>query len=210
MKQPDRLISLGFTGEQFPAGTHICQIFGEVAEREETLLKFALSGLQAGERTACFSDKTTASVLSNFLADHGISYPDCAQSGQISIAKTHNVYFEGGCFKPERMLTLLTELHQKAMDNGYPGARVIGEMTPEICEVSGGDRLLEYESRVSLLLEQHPVTAVCQYDATAFDGGTIMDVLTVHPLMVVRRMVVRNPFYIPAREFLNTRCHMCE
>ena len=85
---------------------------------------------------------------------------------------------------------------------GFNGGRVIGEMTPEVQQVPGGERLLEYESRVSLLLRTHPVTSVCQYDARTFDGATIMDILKVHPLMVVRGSVVRNPFFIPPEEFL--------
>ena len=58
-------------------------------------------------------------------------------------------------------------------------------MIPEVQSVPGGDRLLEYESRVSMLLRDHPVTAVCQYDANEFDGATIIDVLKVHPQMII-------------------------
>ena len=75
-------------------------------------------------------------------------------------------------------------------------------MTPEIERVPGGSRLLEYESKVSLLLKNCPVTAVCQYDARSFDGSTIMDILKVHPYMIVRGSVVNNPFFIPPEEYL--------
>lgn len=60
----------------------------------------------------------------------------------------------------------------------------------------------EYEARVSLLLRDHPVTAVCQYDARAFDGAVIMDVLKVHPLMVIRGAVVHNPFFVRPEDYL--------
>ena len=76
-------------------------------------------------------------------------------------------------------------------------------MSPEVQNVEGGNRLLEYESRVSLLLREHPVTAVCQYDARCFSGAMIMDILKVHPMMVVRGSVVHNPFFIPPEEFLS-------
>jgi len=91
---------------------------------------------------------------------------------------------------------------KESIESGYAAARVIGEMTPEVQDLPGGDRLLEYESRVSLLLKKVPVTSVCQYDAHAFDGATIMDILKVHPHMVVRGAVVHNPFFIPPEEFL--------
>ena len=65
---------------------------------------------------------------------------------------------------------------------------------------------MEYESRVSMLLKEVPITAVCQYDANTFDGATIMEVLKVHPMMVIRGTVVHNPYYVPPEEFLAHHC----
>ncbi len=203
MKHSHQNVSLGFTEERFPAGTHICQIYSDDAEREESLMKFLLSGVQAEERSACFSDKTGVGALSEFMAEHGYSYEEAEKAGLISVSETGDIYFKDGEFNPERMLELLTEFHGGSVSDGCPAARVIGEMNPAINDIPGGDRLLEYESRVTQLLEKCPVTAVCQYDASVFDGTTIMDVLKVHPLMVVRGGVVRNPFYIPPEEFLS-------
>ena len=72
----------------------------------------------------------------------------------------------------------------------------------EIKSVEGGNRLLEYESKVTMLLREHPITAVCQYNSNSFDGATIMDVLKVHPMMIVSGSVISNPFFIEPEEFL--------
>lgn len=196
------MVSLGFTKEQFPAGVHICQIFQDNEEREDALLNYLLSGLQSGERTACFSDRTSGPVISEFLGRHGISCEKAQASDALMLAAPQEIYFEGNRFDPDRMLTLLRDYHQTSVRNGYPAARVIGEMTPAIQRTPGGSRLMEYESKVSLLQRKHPVTAVCQYDARSFDGAMIMDILKVHPLMILRGTVIRNPFYIPPEKFL--------
>ncbi len=205
MKATRPMVDLGFAQEQFPAGVHICQIFKDDEEREEALLKYLLSGLQSGERTTCFSDKTTESFVGDFLGQHGISCEQVRASGAFTLATTQDIYFQGDRFDPERMLGVLTKYHEDSVRDGYPAARVIGEMTPAIQHVPGGSRLLEYESKVSLLLREHPVTAVCQYDARSFDGAMIMDILKVHPLMVLRGSVIRNPFFTPPEEFLAAR-----
>jgi hypothetical protein len=49
----------------------------------------------------------------------------------------------------------------------------------------------------------YPYTACCQYDARRFDGETIMDVLSVHPVMIVRGQLVKNPYYIEPEIFLS-------
>jgi hypothetical protein len=195
-------ISLGFTEQPFEAGIHVCQIFGDDEERQDSLFKFLLSGLQGGERTSCFSEKVDEVRLAELFDHAGISFAEVKASGSLTIAGTQAVYFQDNCFNPERMLEILTHYYLESIQQGYPAARVIGEMMPEVQHLPGGSRLLEYESRVSLLLREHPITAVCQYDAHGFDGATILDILKVHPFMIVRGAVIRNPFFIQPEEYL--------
>jgi hypothetical protein len=205
MGQAAHKVSLGFAGQDFEPGVHICQIYTSDEERQEALLQYISSGLRSGERTACFSEKIDEQALREFLGNYGISYDEQKARGAVNLARTSEVYFQGGMFDPERMLGMLRSFHADSLAEGYPAARVIGEMTPEVQHVPGGSRLLEYESRVSMLLRECPVSAVCQYDARAFDGATIMDVLKVHPLMVVNGSVVHNPFYIPPEDYLKEK-----
>jgi hypothetical protein len=195
-------ISLGFTDQTFPAGVHVCQIYSDDDERQESLLRFLLSGLQGGERSACFSERTAADAVRDFLAGYGVDADAMAGSGALVISDARDVYFHDGRFDPSRMLGMLRAFHEQSEAMGFSGARIIGEMPPEVRSTPGGSRLLEYEARVSMLLREHPVTAVCQYDARAFDGAAVMDILKVHPYMIVRSSVVANPFYVAPEEYL--------
>lgn len=202
MSQSQRTISLGFTAQAFQPGMHICQIVTNNDECQIAVLKFLLAGLQAGERASCFSEQVIEADLADFLCRHGLSYWENRDSGAVMLAGTKEVYFQDGRFDPDRMLNLLGQYYDESAARGYTGARVIGEMTPEVRRIEGGKRLLEYEAKVSLLQRERPITTVCQYDARLFDGATIMDVLKVHPLMVVRGEVVRNPFFLTPEEVL--------
>jgi hypothetical protein len=144
-------------------------------------------------------------MVSRFLSRYGISCNELKTKRAFSLSGTADVYFQDGKFDPDRMIALLSAYYKESLDLGFPASRVIGEMTPEVQNVPGGDRLLEYESRVSQLLRTHPVTAVCQYDARSFDGATIMDVLKVHPKMIVDGVLVNNPFFIEPEVYLNGR-----
>jgi hypothetical protein len=197
-------ISLGFSGQQVSAGLHICQIFADDGEQMEVLLACLRSALQAGERVSCFSDRLDPALLADTLQANGISIDRATQSGALALARSSPAYFPDGSFVPERILAAISQYAAESLAQGYPAARVIGEMPPDVQRLPGGSRLLEYEARVSLLLEQHPVSATCQYDARLFDGATLMDVLKVHPLMIVRGSVIHNPFFIPAQTFLDS------
>ena len=62
MTSNNQMVSLGFAAEKVPAGTQICQIFTDDNERNDSLLKFLLSGLQSGEKAACFSEKVDVGI----------------------------------------------------------------------------------------------------------------------------------------------------
>ncbi len=198
----DQKISLGFTDQLFEPGAHVCQIINDDQERQDALMSFLISGLAKNERAACFSDEFHKDAFSEMLKEKGFSYQQLCDNGNFSWAATGDVYFNDGKFDPDRMLKLLEDYYHQAKANNFQNARVIGEMTTEVKSVPGGERLFEYECRVSMLVRKVPVTAVCQYDARKFDGATIMDVLKVHPFMIVRGEVVHNPFFIPPEEFL--------
>jgi hypothetical protein len=202
MKDNKQKVSLGFTAQKFEAGAHICQIYSEEEERQGALVDYIISGLEGGENTVCFSEKETDEILAGFFEKKGISYQNACESGAFSLDKTGDVYFEDGRFEPERMINLLRDFYEDSIKQNRNGARVIGEMLPEISSIPGGSRLLEYESKISLLLRDYPVTAVCQYDVREFDGAVIMDVLKVHPYMIVRGSVVHNPFFIEPEAYL--------
>jgi len=199
--EPHR-ISLGFTPQTFEPGVHICQIFSEEDEWQESLFKYLASGIQGGEKTCCFSEKATESFLTEAFGREGLDYSDARDKKAVSLLRTAEIYFQEGRFDPDRMLALLEAFYSKSQAEGFAGARVIGEMSPKVQQIEGGDRLMEYESKVSLLLKTTPITAVCQYDARGFDGATILDILKVHPLMIVRGSVVQNPFFIPPEVYL--------
>lgn len=203
MEASEKKVSLGFTDQQFEPGIHICQIFNDDDDRHGAIINFIISGLNSGENVACFSDKENESTLAGFFEENGYKYKEVEKKGDFSLSKVAEVYFEGGSFEPEKMLELLRQYYEKSCHRHRAGARVIGEMSPEIEKVPGGSRLLEYESKVSLLIKKYPINAVCQYDARSFDGSTIMDILKVHPYMIVRGAVVRNPFYIHPDEYLS-------
>lgn len=202
MEQSKAKISLGFTPQQFEPGIHVCQIFNEDHERRDALVNFILSGIEAGENTACYTEKDSKTSLKELFAEKGISYDVIENSGKFILSKTADVYFANGEFDPDRMVELLEEFFQNSVTQHRTGARIIGEMTPEVQTIPGGNRLLEYESKVSLLLKKCPVNAVCQYDAREFDGSTIMDIMKVHPYMIIRGSVISNPFYVQPEEFL--------
>jgi hypothetical protein len=190
------VVDLGFVAARVPHGAHICQVYSSDLERDNALRLFLARGLATQEATACFSDAFDPGAETACFTAEGISLAAEQRRGRFVCTSAESVYFEDGRFDPERMYRLLVAFHENAVASGCSGARVIGEMSPSILNIAGGSRLFEYEAGVNSILREHPVTAVCQYDARRFDGATIMDVLSVHPLMFIHGSVIQNPFFV--------------
>ncbi len=195
----ENLTDMGFTTQAFPAGTHMCMIYTDDTERRAVIGRYLESGIKSLERVAYFADTMQPEEVQDWLLGMGIELPT---DDRFSILPADQTYCPGGKFIPENMLNTLRDFYDRAKKAGYPNARVSGEMSWALRGIPGSDRLMEYEALVNEVLLTHPVSAICQYDAGRFDGVTILNVLKVHPMMVVYGQIVHNPYYLKPQDFL--------
>ena len=204
MDRSGRQVLLDTNKERFQEGAHCCLIFSDDEERRRSVAPYLAYGLAQGERVHYFGDVSSEEEVQSWLRglDLAVPLPPPSKPGRMEFVEAVPCYCPGGVFNPDTMLNKLIHCYHDAVDAGHPGARVSGEMTWALRGLPGSERLVEYEARINQIVDEHPVTAVCQYDARRFDGATILDVLRVHPMMIVHGQVVRNPYYTKPEEFL--------
>ncbi len=190
---------MGFTKESFPAGTHMCLIYSSEIERRKIIGRFLESGIRGKEKVSYFADTMTPEEVRQWLAGMDIELP---VDDRLSVGIAEDTYCTGGEFVPEKMLDTLRKFYTQAKKENYTNARVSGEMSWALKGIPGSDRLMEYEAIVNEVLVTHPVTAICQYDASKFSGSAILDVLKVHPMMIVHGQIIQNPYFMKPQDFL--------
>lgn len=197
-----RNISLGFTSEKFQEGLHICYIYNEDYERRQTLAKYLKAGLEAGEKVSYFVDTITVDKLAEHMKELGIEIRE--EKKDINMAEALPAHCPDDSFSSPRMLEAFGGLYRQAIFEGYKGARATAEMSWALSNEKQIrlEDLIDYEVRLNHVLREYPCTACCQFDARKFDGGTIMDMLSVHPVMIVRGQLVQNPYYVEPDVFL--------
>jgi hypothetical protein len=199
-------ISLGPTRPTFPTGAHICYVYNDEEERQQVIADFIRDGLAENELVGYFVNDISPQEMREHLASLGVVLPPGSPPAQLAMSEAIHTYCSGGCFEPDAMLKKVDDFYQRSAREGYRGARITGEMAWALQGIPGSERLVEYEDRLNLLVQKSPVTLICQYDANRFDGATIYEIMSVHPMMIVRGQVVRNPFYepLPAEEHQET------
>lgn len=195
---------MGFTRENFPQGTHMCLIYSDEEERSRVITQFLESGLKTGNKVGYFTDKTSLEEVSNWLREKGVELPASDDSSQLIIDSTENTYFPNGKFVPEKTIETLKSLYTNAINENFQAVRISGEMSWALNGIPGSERLMEYEAKVNDVYVDYPITAICQYDANKFDGATILECLKVHPYMIVRGQIVKNPYYMNTEAYLKT------
>jgi hypothetical protein len=196
-----RDVPLGFTQRRFPAGSHMCFVYDSEEERRRVMAKYLAAGVDTGERVAYFADPGVEEAL-HWLAEAGVAAAPAESGQQVHVSVAQAVYCPDGRFSPEAMFDTLRGFRREADEAGYSGGRVSGEMAWALGDIPGSERLLEYEARVTPVLSESGITAICQYNAGLWDGATILHILRVHPMMVVRGQVVENPYYMEPEEYL--------
>jgi len=198
---PRREISLGIVPERIREGQHICYLYADDAERLQVTAEFLKSGMEERERVLHLTDTISVEEATRRLGGMGV---DLGQlGGALVVGAAEESQCPAGRLVPSEMIRLLEEFYAGARAQGYSGARGTGEMT---WSLRAGrydlDELMDYEARLNEALVKHPFTACCQYDLRRFDGRSIMDLLSVHPITLVRGQLVLNPYYIEPAVFL--------
>ena len=135
-----------------------------------------------------------------FYDSHGEKKRTMARFLQQGQEEDEKVPYLVNDVSPDEMRKELCELGVDAS-----GARGAGEMSWAAEEGRAKmEELLADEARLNEILVENPLTTICQYDVRRFSGQVIIDLLCVHPMAIVRGQLVKNGYYVPAREFLHT------
>jgi hypothetical protein len=202
LRTTDRRVASDFWDDRFDNGIHVCQLFSDEEDRLGSLTRFLAAGIGSGQKCGCYTLDDVQTALGDYLGSSGLSVDDARASGQLSLIETDSVWLTNGRFDPELLLSRLSDFQENAGGQGWNGVRIIAEVSPAIPELPGGGRLIEFEVELNHLLRDRPMAIVCQYDLRRFNGAILMDVLRVHPYIMIRGSVMQNPFYLPADDAL--------
>jgi hypothetical protein len=188
MNQNTSLSMHEFT-EIFQDGLHLCYIFNDDEERVKTMAKFLASSLATGQKVLSIVDTISPHDLKKELDVLGIDMS--AISRDVVTIDNDSAYCPAGVFDPDALLEGAVSFCKQASSEGYTGSRVCGDMSWVLRRNLKIADLMAYEAKVNEYVKIPPCAAICEYDARKFDGATIMDILSVHPAMIVRGHVVK-------------------
>jgi PAS domain S-box-containing protein len=183
-------------------GDHLCCMYMTEKEHRAILAPFIRTGLERGDKVLYIVDVPTAEKLFASLEEEGLNTSAYLSSGQLFVAESRKTYIRQGHFDPDSMLELLSRKTDKALKQGFKTLRVTGEMSWVLRGLPGSERLMEYEVKLHKYFSESSAIGLFQYDMRSFSPEVLMDVLSTHPIAIVRNKCYDNMYYTPPEEFL--------
>jgi two-component system, sensor histidine kinase PdtaS len=182
----------------YKTGDHVCVLFETEAERLSVAVTYLAEGFARGER--CFYVGESQAALEQFraaLAASGIDAAAMIDRGALVEATKSEAHLIDGRFDSERMLRMLDQAVESALNDGFAGIRTCGDMSWLLDEAPGSSQVVEYEALLNQFFQNSRAVGMCQYDCRRMPPGLLDRALTTHPSVVVDRRHKPNPFYDP-------------
>jgi hypothetical protein len=168
-------------------------LYRDSDEQFRTIAGFFAAALRDKHKLLYITDASPADEVRRRFAELGV---DLGASSGAEVKTTVESYHPQGRFDPEAMCAGLEEFARRAIGERFAGCRCTGEMGWAARGIPGAERLIEYEVMLTDVIERLPFSGICQYDVRLFDGPTILAILEVHPFLLVRGQILRNPNFV--------------
>jgi len=185
---------------EFSQGGHICALYETEDEQLAVAAAYVAEGFRKGER--CFYVARSAPALSRFrsaLKRCGVDPQKMAASGAFLEATNAEAHLAEGRFDSERMLRLLNDAVESALDAGFQGLRTCGDMSWLLDQADGSERVVEYEALLNQFFRGTRALGMCLYNRARLPAGLIDHAIATHSSVCIDRRHRSNPFYeLPA------------
>src|ERR1700730_6279407 len=181
---------------------HICAFFNGFDEQHRVLRSFIREGFERGDKAFHIVDPELREAHLTRLAEAGIDVEQAIATGQLELRRWQDAYLRDDGFDQDAMLALLEEVLGSGAAAGNPLVRFVSRVEPSLVDKAGEDNWLEYETRVNYAVSKYNDPVICTYDLKNFSASLVMDMLRVHPVVIVGGVLQENPFFVPPDQFL--------
>jgi len=179
-------------------GTHLCFFYETTDDYIDIIAPYIQKGLENNE--SCFwvlpenIEKEEAIKITKTTIPNIDRY---MQKGQIEIVAHSEWYTEKEVFNGESVLNSWENKYDKALSLGFDGLRITGDTS--WVEKNQWMAFQDYESKISGLMSNKTMLAICSYPLSKCGAREILDVLENHHFALIRR----NKRWIFAKSFVD-------
>src|SRR6056297_159844 len=190
--------------QKIDIGDHLVMLYRN-GDTERIIAAYVAASLMRNERCMYIKGDTDTEIMLLNLSEL-VDYKQAIKDGQLFILDKSEAYSKHGAFVPDRMIELLQNEANKAIDNGYSGLSVTGEISWVLDYEDGRERIIEYEWKLNdRVFGYYPVTALCRYNLDNFSPSMIKSIIELHPYIFYENQINENPYYVAPEGFRDNK-----
>ena len=181
---------------------HVCAFFHSKEDEYRVLMPFIKDGFANGDRAFHVVDPKHRAEHLRRLESEGVDVAGAEASGQLEVRRWQEAYIKDDHFDQYRMIETIKEALDPARRQPGRLTRLVANMEWALEDLPGVHDIVEYETRLNLVLPEYHDPVVCTYDLSRFEASVVMDVMRTHPMVIVGGVLQENPFFVPPEQFL--------
>ena len=191
-----------FAGSLLDKTRHVCAFFNSDEEEYRILLPFIKDGFQCGHKAVHVVNPDQRESHLQRLGQAGIDATTALQSGQLEVLSNIDTYLPDGRFDPDRMIAAFEQAASGNTKGSFPLSRICCRMDWAVDDGTHVDDVIEFESRVNEVWQNHDDVVICTYHLDKFRGDAVIDIMRTHPMVIIGGILQHNPFFVQPDEFL--------
>jgi hypothetical protein len=142
---------------------HVIFVYDSAEAKKKVLFNYINIGLKNDEAAAYVASDVSPNRIREDMKRFGIKVNEYEKKQALHILRYEDIYIIDGKFNLATTVALWKRLYNEALENGFKGLRVTGEVS---CFFKHGlvQQLIEYEKALHTVLDI-PMIAICAYDA---------------------------------------------
>jgi anti-anti-sigma regulatory factor len=157
---------------------HACWAYYSATGRAAAAVTWLADGLRLGQRAVYIADLPPADLAADLAGLPGRAA--ALDRGALVVRPAADVHDMSGPVDAEHHLGAYAEMVDRAIADGFAGARVAADITPLVADPGWHAAHLTWEQVADRYMTDHPLAPVCLYDARRVSG--IDAIICAHPL----------------------------
>lgn len=180
-------------------GDHTVLLYETESEILSASVSFIKTSLKRNEKCLYIQGDLNIDGLLSELKKQIIDLDQYIKKGQLQFLTKEETYALSNHFKAEEMIETLKNESKKALEEGYQGLAITGELSWVLNFKGGKKEITNYEWKLNeYIFDDYPVVAMCRYNLNKFDKSIIKAIIELHHYIIWQGKVHENPYYIPS------------
>lgn len=181
----------------YQQGDHICTLYSSAEEQLRAAIEYIKGGLARSERCLYVCGEHTPKEMRAALQGAGIDVKSEEKRGALILVTKGEAHLKGGTFSANKMITMLHQAVQDALDAGFKGLCAAGDMGWVMDQAPGTEQLAEYEARLNDFYANNRALGLCQYSRKTLPHAFLDHCIATHRFVCMEGgpVALENPFY---------------